>query len=113
MVEKFSPEEFNPKEVTVNNPPALFMILISLKKQKLEEMGFVITETRENIVEEKWSGVSAIKSCDWIVKICKDGKELVLKGLVDSRFNTGGLPVETSVEKNDFSKEELEKFYQT
>lgn len=110
MVEKFSPEEFKPKEVVVDNPRELFMILTGSRKQKIEEMGFVVTETQQNIIEEKWSGVSVKKSYDWIVKISKNGKELVLRGLVDHRFNGGSEPIEITVEKNDFSKEELENF---
>ena len=113
MVEKFPPYEFkSSKEAIINNPRGLFMIFTGSKKQKIEEMGFAITETQQNIIEEKWSGVSIKKSYDWIVKINKDEKELILKGLVDHRFNGGSEPIEITIEKNDFSEEELENFSQ-
>ncbi|MBU0637037.1 hypothetical protein KKH16_02415 [Patescibacteria group bacterium] len=113
MVEKFSPQETKSKEIiTVVNPRELFITLTGLKKKKIEEMGYVITETQQNIIEEKWSGVSVKKSYDWLVKLTKDGKELVLKGLADHRFNSGSEPIEITVEKNEFSKEELENFSQ-
>lgn len=52
------------------------------------------------------------KSYDWIVKLDKGGKELFLKGKVDHRFGGGNEPMEIIVEKNEFSKEELEAFFQ-
>lgn len=113
MVEKFFPQETKSKEIiAINNPRKLFIMLTGSKKEIIEEMGYVITEEQQNIIEEKWSGVSVKKSYDLLVKLTKDGKELVLKGLIDHRLNSGGEPIEITVEKNEFTKEELENFSQ-
>lgn len=103
MVEKFSPQESKSKEVTaIDNPRELFITFTGLKKQKIEEMGYIIEEERQDIIKNT--------SYYWFVKLTKDEKELVLKGLVDHRFNAGSEPIEITVEKNSFSKEELENF---
>lgn len=94
----FSPER--EKNIIVANSRALFIVFTGMRKQKIEQMGYIIEEKMEAIVE----GVSYY----WAVRVIKDDKELVLKGRVDHRFNAGSEPVEISIEKNNFSKEELE-----
>lgn len=99
MTEKFSSPEPE-KNIIIANPRALFMVFTGMRKQKIEQMGYTIEEKTETIVE----GVSFY----WAVRVIKDDKELVLKGRVDNRFNAGSEPMEINIEKNNFSKEELE-----
>lgn len=111
MIEKFSPEKSKAEKTVINNPRDLFKAFTGLRKHAIEDMGYVITETKQNIeMEKSWSGSLVEKKYEWIVRLTKDHKEIVLNGLVDHRFNSGGEPSEITVEKNDFSEEELENF---
>lgn len=110
MIEDFHFQKEQPKEIIpVNNPKELFIALTGLRKQKIEELGYAITESKQNIVEEKWLGAKVKKSYDLMVTLGKNEKELTLRCLIDHRFNGGVEPQEVTVEKNNFSKEELEK----
>lgn len=110
MIEEFRFQGEMPKEIIpVNNPKELLIILTGVRRQKIEELGYTITESEENIIEENWSGAKVKKSYDLIVTLSKNEKELTLRCLIDHRFNGGSEPQEVTVEKNNFLKEELEK----
>jgi hypothetical protein len=79
MINQFSSEKQSPEKNIVSNPRALFMMLISSKREILEKMNFTITEEKVNIIQEEWYGNQVIKSCDWVVKICKHEQELILR----------------------------------
>ncbi len=99
MVEKFLHTGPESMKNIIENPRNLFRTLTGEERRRIEDLGYTIDESKSDIIESV--------SYDWFVTLKKNNKELVLKGLVDHRFNTGSEPVEIVVEKNNFSKEEL------
>lgn len=91
------------EQIYIPNIKELYILLTGMYQSDIKNSGYAIEESREVIVEN----VSYFQK----IRLEKDSKELILKGRIDDRFNGGSEPVETIIEKNDFSESDLEKLF--
>ncbi len=100
---KMFEQKLRSEQTYIPNIEELYILLTGMHQNDIKNSGYTIEKSQEVIVKD----ISYFQK----IRLEKDSMELILKGRIDHRFNGGSEPVETVIEKNDFSESDLEKLF--